>query len=1020
MHYRILGPVRVWRGETELALGPPKQQALLALLLARAGQLLTPQEVIDALWEEPPGSAVNVVHRHVGALRRLLEPELPSRADARRLLRGAGGYRLRVDAGELDLLHFRALREEARRATAAGDGARGVDLLVDALGMWGGPAGTGLAPSVAAHPLFTALNHEYLATVKEAADAALATDHAHGERVLALLHQAGHHYPFDEALHARLITVLAALGRQAEALAVHRSVRSRLAGELGVDPGPELRAAHERVLRQAVPVVLPGALVERADGGGAGAGAGGPAGAGDGEQDRTTLRPAAPQLLPAQLPSDIATFAGRRNELDLSRALLDAVGDTDADADGDTGKAGHPAPAPASASAPAIAAISGMAGVGKTTLAVHWAHQVAHRFPDGQLYVNLRGFHPTMAPLAVPDVMREVVSALGVPPQRVPESPEALPAFYRSLLAPRRLLILLDNARDSEQVRPLLPGAPGCLTLVTSRHRLDGLVVTHTVRFIGLEVLSRAEGIEFLTRRLGEERVAAEPEAAESIIELCGHLPLALAIVGARALLNPRFTLEAVAEELRATRGSLDSFTSSDASADARSVFSWSYRALSPAAARLFRLLGGAHAGPELSVPAAASLAGVPVRDARRQIGELLDSHLLMEDAPGRFSCHELLRAYAEELSLERDDEAARARARRRLVEHHLHSVQAADALLAPYRDRVPLLPPGEGVVPEVLTGERQAAQWLHRQRQVLLAAVERAAADGSADPDGDPDADTAGDPDAARIPDGLCWRLAATLELFLDRAGRWEEQRRIQELALRAARSDGDATGQAYALRALGFAYCRLGRYEESHDTLSRALDGFTAAGDPDGQATAHRNLAFLSNSRGDHARALEHYRLASALYEASGHRTGTAAVLNEIGWTRILTGAYEQALDDCGKAVVLHQGNGNRNGEAAAWDSVGYARHHRGEFPEALAAYEKALGLYRDLGDLSLQADTLTHIGDSHEGAGDAGSAVVAWREAAELFEHLGHPDARQVRERLARPVSRAAADDMVGGPR
>ncbi|MCT4354428.1 tetratricopeptide repeat protein [Streptomyces sp. Je 1-79] len=990
MHYRILGPVRVWRGETELALGPPKQQALLALLLARAGQLLTPQEVIDALWEEPPGSAVNVVHRHVGALRRLLEPELPSRAAARRLLRGAGGYRLRVDPGELDLLRFRALRQDAGRAAAGGDRARGVALLLDALGMWGGPAGTGLAPRVAAHPLFTALNHEYLATVKEAAEAALATEHAHVERVLTLLEQATHHYPFDEALHARLVTVLAALGRQAEALAVHESVRSRLAGELGVDPGPELRAAHERVLRQALPVVVPApAVIAGEDTTVVGAGR------------EPETRPA-PSLLPAQLPSDIAGFAGRRAELALSRELLDAAGDGRGDAPGDgmgdvpggrpgdgraTSAIGTPAAgSPAADTGTPVVAISGMAGVGKTTLAVHWAHRVAHRFPDGQLYVNLRGFHPTMAPLRAPDVMREVLSAVGVPPQRVPENPEALPAFYRSLLAPRRLLILLDNARDSEQVRSLLPGTPGCLTLITSRHRLDGLVITHAVRFLGLDVLSRDEGIEFLTRRLGEDRIAAEPGAAEEIVELCGHLPLALAIVCARAQVNPRFALDEVATELRATRGSLDSFTSSDASADVRSVFSWSYRALSPAAARLFRLLGGAHSGPELSVPAAASLAGVPLRDARRQIGELLESHLLLEDSPGRFSCHELLRAYAKELSQDRDADVVRARARHRLGEHYLHSAQAADALLAPYRDRVPLPPPSDGVVPEEPAGEVHAAQWLHRQRQVLLAAVERAAADGD---------------------DGLSWRLAATLELFLDRAGRWDEQRDVQERALRAARMAGDTTGQAYALRALGFAYCRLGRHEESRAALSAALDRFTAAGDADGQATAHRNLAFLCNSRGDHARALDHYRLASALYDLSGHRTGAAAVLNEIGWTHILTGSYEQALSDCGKAVLLHQENGNRNGEAAAWDSVGYARHHRGEYREALAAYEKAMALYRDIGDLSLQADTLTHLGDSHEAAGGTSAAAVAWREALELFEHLGHPDARQVRERLARPA-------------
>ncbi|MFC4031725.1 BTAD domain-containing putative transcriptional regulator [Streptomyces polygonati] len=946
VRYTVLGPVRVWRGDSELTPGPPKQQALLALLAVRAPEPVAVHEAVDLLWDEdPPDSAVNVVHRHIGGLRRLLEPGLPPRSEGAHLIRTSGGYRLAADSASLDLARFRELRASAQRAVAAGAAEEGVRLLVEALRLWQGPVTVGGMPRLRDHPVFVAVENEYVATAKEAADATPWEVSGLAEEVLAALRRvaAGRHR-LDEALQARIITALAASGRQAEALELFGSVRADLAEELGMDPSPELRAAHEQVLRQSA-----GSYAATGDS---------PPPAGP-DSTRTAVRP-------AQLPADIASFVGRQDELARSRALLE--------------------PDDQGAHAPVvIGAISGMAGVGKTTLAVRWAHMVEDRFPDGQLYVNLRGFHPAMPPLSSLEAMRDVIDALGVKPGRMPDSPDALASLYRSLFAGRRFLILLDNARDSEQVRPLLPAAGGCLAIITSRHRLDGLIVADNARFIPLGLLSRAEGVELLIRRLGEQRVTAERAAAEAIVDLCGRLPLALAIASARAVLHPTFPLASIAAELRESQGGLDAFATHDTRTDARSIFSWSYQALSPAAARLFRLLS-LHAAPDIAAPAAASLAGAPLREVRRQLAELVEHHLLTEHTPGRFTCHELLRAYAAELCEGQDDERTRAATRRRMVEHYLRSAHTADALLATYRERVTLPDPPPGVFPQTFGGPFEAADWFQRERQVLLAMVEQAArhtAEG----------------------DASCWQLAATLEIFLDRHGRWQEQHHIQTTALDAARRTGDLPGQANALRALGFAACRLGAHDEARRCLSRALDLFDRLADPIGMGRTHRYSAFLANVMKDHRRALDHYRRAADCYTPIGYATGQAAILNEIGWTHLLMGEYESTLLHCEQAVTMHQEIGDQCGEAAAWDSLGYARHHLRRYEEALTGYGHAIDLYRRTGDRSLEADTLVHAGDSHHARSDPRRAEQVWRQALELYDRLDHPDAAGVRERLER---------------
>jgi DNA-binding SARP family transcriptional activator/tetratricopeptide (TPR) repeat protein len=972
-----LGPVRAWRDDAELELGPPKQRALLALLLTQAGQPVAVHEILDVLWgQEPPDSAVNVVHRHVGALRRMLEPGLRTSAASRRLVRGSGGYRLDLDNCALDLLRFRALRDEARGFAEGGAPEKATELLIEALGLWRGPTASGIAPQVRAHPVFAGVDREHLLAVKEAAGTALDAGPGLTERILITLRQAAAHHPLDEVLQARLIVVLAATGHQAEALGVYQEVRNRLADDLGLDPGPELRAAQQQVLRQTVPVAaVPTGEARPASrppdhentgtrGESAGQVTAEAAGTASGNA-AADVAPAqtryTPRVRPAQLPADLSAFTGRRSELARSRALLPEEGEK--------------------ASAVVISAIGGMAGVGKTTLAVHMAHEVAHLFPDGQLYVNLRGFHPTGSIMSPAEAIRTFLDAFGVPPHRIPTGLDAQTALYRSLLADRRVLVLLDNARDTEQVRPLLPGAPGCLAIVTSRNQLHGLIAGEGARPIALDLLPQHEAREFLTRRLGADRVAEEQRATDEIIALCGRLPLALAIVSARASVNPAFALSSIAAELREGHGSLDAFAGGDPVTDARSVFSWSYHTLSPGAARVFRLLG-LHPGPESSTNAAAALAGLKVQDVRPLLAELVRAHLLTEHAPGRFTSHELLRAYATELARADDPKDVRRDARRRMLDHYLHSAHAADAVLAPYRERITPSPACSGASPEKFGNQRQAADWLATERPVLLAAMNQDARRGS----------------------GLhCWQLASTLELFLDRHGRWQEQLAIQTTAMTAAQRLGDVPGQANTHRAMGFVIGRLGRTKEAQEHLLRALELFDEMGDLTGQARVHRYMAYLANGDGGHEQALDHYQQAYGFYRSAGLLSGQASVFNEVGWTHILLGDYEEALTQCRKALAMDQQIGDRNGEAATWDSLGYAHHHLRQYKQALASYGHALDLYREIRDCYLEADTLVHIGETHEATGAIGLAANTWQQALDILDGLDHPEAEQIRNKL-----------------
>ncbi|MEU0672161.1 BTAD domain-containing putative transcriptional regulator [Streptomyces sp. NPDC006172] len=605
LRFELLGPVRVMRAGRELALGFPQQRALLALLLAHAGRTVPTSEILDVLWaERPPASAHRIVRRYAGALRRLLEPELPPRAPGGRLLRRPGGYLLEATSDEVDLLRFRELTRQGKRAAATGRPETAAGRLTEALREWRGPVvAMGIPRTAREHVQFTAVEHELRHTAVLAADAALRCGRA--DQVLPALRRATALAPLDEPLHTRLILSLAACGRQAEALAAYDDVRRRLTADLGVGPGPELAAAHTSVLRQEAGRLRSGPTVRLG-------------------RAAPVVRLRTPTA--AQLPPDSDLFVGRQAELDWLVARSAEPG-------------------------PTVLAVVGMPGVGKSALALHWAHRIAGRYPDGRLYVSLSGTDPARPALDPVEALRAMLTALGVPASDIPEGQAARAGLYRTLLADRRVLVVLDDLAGTEQSGPLLPGAPGCLTLVTSRDALPGLIASGA-RPLRLEPPTAADARELLIRRLGADRVAAEPAAADEIAARCGRLPLALTAAAERLTHRPEATLAALAAELRAHESGLDAFNGLPA--DVRTSFLGSTRRLTPQSERLFRLLPR-HPGPDLTATAAADLAGLPVRRTRILLGELADAHLVTEHTPARYTLHPLLRAHAAELG-DRDD----------------------------------------------------------------------------------------------------------------------------------------------------------------------------------------------------------------------------------------------------------------------------------------------------------------------------------------------------------------------------
>jgi tetratricopeptide (TPR) repeat protein len=619
--------------------------------------------------------------------------------------------------------------------------------------------------------------------------------------------------------------------------------------------------------------------------------------------------------------------------------------------------------------------------VGKTALAVYWARRVAERFPDGQLHVDLRGFDPARAPLDPGEVLRGFLDALGVHAHRIPRGFDAQLGLYRSVLAGKRVLILLDNARDADQVRPLLPGSPGCVTLVTSRTQLTPLVATQGARPLSLDLLTPEESRDLLGRRLGASGVAAGLAAAEQIIARCAGLPLALAIVAARAE-TTAMPLSVLAEQLQDSAGTLDTLTAGDQSTDLRAVFSWSTSALTPQAAGLYRFLG-LHPGPDLTAAAAASLTGKPLQRIRLGLGELVRANLLTEHTPGRFTSHDLLRAYAAERARAQCTDHDQHAATHRMVDHYLYSAQGAVRLLhGPWND-VSLASAQPGVIIERFDDESQATAWLHAEYQALLGSIEYAASAGFGT---------------------HAWQLAFSMGTYFERSGHWRDWSETARVALLAAHRIGDTSGQAHAHQQLGYALTYLGDYEQARSELSTAIDLFRFLGDDAHLALVHLSFGSLCDGQGADEQALGHSRQALKLFRSAGHYAGEAVALSNIGWSQAQQGHYAEALPHCRQALHLFQQAEDRQGQAAAWEGLGYIHDCRAEHGEAIACYMKSAEFFRQIHDSYSQAMTLTRLGDVYHAASDHTSAQRTWQEALRLHEALDHPDTTQLRRRLA----------------
>ncbi len=919
----VLGPLASWRGGARINLGPTKQRAVLGLLALTPNVPVHRKTIIDSVWgDNVPATAVHLVQVYVNRLRRLLDPG--------RLLTSAGNSYELVADGQLDLLVFEAHAGEATRAHAAGELGPACAAYALALDTWRGEPLADLE-ILHAYPAVVALRQRRSDLVVRYAEAAAAA--GWHEQVLPRLRELAAAEPLNERAHAALMLALAGSGQQAAALAAFDDLRRRLDDQLGVRPGAELADAQRRVLRQDVP---------RQTGGRPSGGTGAPA--------------------PRQLPATVPNFAGRTAEFAALTKTIDDGG--------------------ATASRARIITITGVAGVGKTTLAVHWAHQAARHFPDGQLYVNLRGFDPSGAPVAAGDAIRGFLTALSVPAEMTPATIDAQAGLYRSLLAGKRMLVVLDNARDPAQVRPLLPGSAGCTVIVTSRTWLAGLVAAEGAAQLSLDVLSHEEAVELLTERIGRHRLRAEPDSIAELIGLCAGLPVALVIVAARAIAQPHLPLRLLAAELRGARSRLDALTTGDSATDVRSVFSWSFLSLSAPAARLFRL-AGLHPGPSLSLPAAASLVGLPLPAASHGLRELVGARLLDEQAPGRFVLHDLLREYAAERVQSTGSQASRRAAIHRMLDHYLHTAHAAEALLEPQQSWYSLGEPARGVTIGCFADRYAAKQWFDQEHLALMAVLRLAA--------------------------GLGFELHAcllpeTLTGVLDQSGRWEDLAASAMIAIEAAQRCGHPDAGVYALRGLAAASVRQGRLDEGYDHLQRGLEQFTELKNLDGQGRVHLNLACLVHFMGDDEAAINHAHRALELFELLDEkRAGLAASLNTVGWFEAQRGNTEAGLTYCERALAIAQEIDNQKTAAATWDSLGYVRQLLGQHETAVRCYEQAAAIYADLGAVWYRAEVLNNLGEAHEANGERQAARDLWREALEVFELTQHPQAATLRARV-----------------
>lgn len=899
VEFRLLGSVELRIDGRRVDAGPAQQRCVLVALLVEADEPVSADQLVERVWGgRLPHRARETLRSYLSRLRRVLT------TGGVDIVRRSGGYVLTADRATVDLHRFRELVAQAR---TAGDPEVATSLFDRALGLWHGEA-------------FAGLDTQWLSGVRNALDAeriAAELDHTdlllrrgrHGD-LLATLSTLATERPLDERLAGQLMLALYRSGRQADALDHFRRIRQRLAEELGVAPGPPLLELQRRIL---------GA-------------------------DSSLSASAAPVRSPRlrQLPGSIPNFVGRTAELDLLTARLD------------TASQGR--------GTVVITSISGIPGIGKTSLAVHWARHHLDRFPDGQLYVNLRGFDPSGTPADPAEAIRGFLDAFEVPAQNVPADLAAQGALYRSLVEGKQMVIVLDNARDTDQVRPLLPGSPSCLVLVTSRHQLTGLVVRDHAQRITLDTLSAEEARELLAGFLGQDRISVEAAAVEEIIRRCGHLPLALSIAAARASADPGLPLSALVAELRQERETLAALSTRDGQdTDLRTVFSWSYRALSPDAARLFRLLGR-HPGPEIGVQVAACLADLAELRTRELLTELTQVNLIRQHKPGRYQFHDLLRTYADELASD-DSEAAR-----RCLDYYLHVTSLAMAKVDPRG--VSSIADASRHAP-VFVDSEQAIEWLDVEYPNLITATTYAVRNGWY---------------------LYAWRLPHLLQYYFDIRSRLHDWTATHQYALTAARHLDDSHAQAEILKNLGIAYWLTAKSSDALDNSRQALALYRKAGNRAGEGDTLNILGLIYERTGQYEEALSHYQQALPLRLADGNRRGEGATLQNLGNMYDNLGRYSESLSHYHQALAIFRDLEDQRAQAIVLGNLGIVHESIEQYSEAVDCLEQSCAIAERTGDQRVAGNFLTSLGAVYQKLGRHAESVEHHRRALRLIRDVG----------------------------
>ncbi|MCC3763993.1 tetratricopeptide repeat protein [Glycomyces sp. TRM65418] len=907
----LLGPFQVTVEGLPKAVDGGRQRAVLAALALAAGKPVRSSALAALVWGEDDQATRHRLHAIVNRLRQVLGPDVIRTA--------AGEYTLDLEPEAVDLHRFRALVAESKRV----EGAAELAALDRALALWRGDPLADIDAESLTRAHVPTLTEERLRALERRADLVLdAGGHA---ELVAELNELTNEHPLREFLWSRLMLALHRSGRQAEALAAYQRVRTLLADRLGIDPGEELQAVHRTVLRP---------------------------GSGPRPAEAVAAPATAPVAAPAprQLAIDIAGFTGRAARLSELDRLLDT--------------AREPGRRPV-----AIAVISGPAGVGKTALAVHWAHRVADRFPDGQLHVNLSGRWRSGS--AADAALMTLLLSLGTPPQQIPPDTDGRSAALRTALAGRRVLMLLDNARDADQVRPLLPGSDS-LVVITSRNRLRSLRRREGAHLMELDPFTPAESTELLRRVLGPEAVSSHPGAIAELTDLCGHLPLAVALAAERVR-NTGIDLPMLVEQARDDTARLDALD--DGADDVRKVFSWSYQALPEQAAMMFRTLGTAP-GPDVGVEAAAALAGAAPPVALRLLESLVDHNLLTRPRPGRYELHDLLRVYAAELATAVDGEHGRTAALARLLDWYIATGLGARSHVQP--TSVGLETPRTEVAPLAFADAPSALRWFETEQDNLIAAVSAAASTGL---------------------DRHCWQLVHLLWVHLDRCRAWPEIASLGATGLAAARRTGDRYAEAEML-SMGASLRHLGRFDEAIDTQRRALRLYRDMELRSDQASVLNNLGMIFRSMGRHEDAIDYLRRCVALDEEADEPGDLAVSLLNLAQAYIEAGRAAEAIETAERSLELLRGLSHRRGQGRAMDTIGRAHGQLGDHGAAASWLRRASDVFADIGDRWYQSGSLTSLGRELRAHGSADEAAEVLERALELATAVGDPRAEEIR--------------------